>query len=378
MRELYLDNAATTEIDKVVLEKFVENSKKYFANPSSQHRFGRLSKEKLEFSRNKIAKFIGADDGEIYFTSGGTEGNNLILRGLAEANPEKKQIIISKIEHPSILEVCKFLENKGYKIDYLDVDSEGFVNLEQLENKISEDTLLVSIMFVNNEIGTIQDIKRISGICKSFDVLFHTDAVQAFSKLDIDVSSLGIDLLTVSGHKINAPKGVGFVYIKKGIRFKSLFKGGGQEKGIRSGTENLLSVIALSDALDIKENKEKIKLARDKIIEAFSGVKGVILNGPLKNRIYNNINLSFYGVEGESIMLLLDEVGIFVSTGSACNSNKLKGSHVLEALGVEELYINGSIRMTIGELTDEETDFIILKLKEVVKRLSEISPFKLK
>lgn len=377
MKPLYLDNAATTPIDEKVLKVFTEKSKEFFANPSSQHSLGREAREELETARKKVAKFIGASPNEIYFTSGGTEGNNLILRGLAKANPEKNHIITSKIEHPCILETCKDLESQGFKVDYLDVNEEGFVDLVQLEEKINSQTLVVSIMFVNNEIGTIQDIKTILEICKDKRVYFHTDAVQAFCKLDIDIKEFGIDLMTVSGHKINAPKGIGFVYIKTGIEIKPLLTGGGQEGRLRSGTENYLGAIALAEAIDLPRNKLEIKRARDKLIDGIKKIKGSKINGSIKERIYNNINVSFYGIEGESIMLFLDAEGIYVSTGSACNSTKLQESHVLREIGVGELYINGSIRITIDLLSDEEIDYILNKLKEVIKRLREISPFKI-
>ncbi|MBC8434952.1 cysteine desulfurase [archaeon] len=377
MKQLYLDNAATTAIDEKVLKVIDDFSRKYFANPSSQHTLGKEVREKLENARKELAKFIGAEANEIYFTSGGTESNNLALKGLALANPKKKHIITSKIEHPCILESCRILEEQGYNVDYLDVNSEGLVDLKDLEKKISDKTLVVSIMFVNNEIGVIQDVKKVAEICKKKNVYFHTDAVQAFGKLDIDVKKLGADLISVSGHKINAPKGIGFLYVKNGTGIKSLISGGGQERRLRSGTENVVGAIALAEAIKIKKDKGKIKRSRDKIITALQGMKGVNINGSLESRIYNNINVSFYGIEGESLMLLLDGDGIFVSTGSACNSTKLEESHVLKAIGIGETYINGSIRITLDVLTKEEEDFIISKINEHLERLRKISPFKI-
>jgi cysteine desulfurase len=377
MKQIYLDNAATTPIDEGVLKVMNEFSKRYFANPSSQHSLGKEAREKLEEARKKLAEFINAETNEIYFTSGGTESNNLALKGLAKANPEKKHIITSKIEHPCILESCKSLEDQGYKVDYLSVDEEGLIDLKELEKKISPKTLVVSIMYVNNEIGTIQDLNSISEICKKKKVYFHTDAVQAFGKLEIDVNKLGIDLLSVSGHKINAPKGIGFLYVKKGTQIEPIIPGGGQERRLRSGTENIVGAIALAEAIKIKKDKEKIKNSRDKIISALQKIKGTKINGSLKSRIYNNINVSFYGIEGESLMLLLDDDKIFVSTGSACNSSKLEESHVLKAINIDGTYINGTIRITIDHLTIEEEDFIISKINEHVERLRKISPFKI-
>lgn len=377
MKQIYLDNAATTPIDDKVLKIINETSKKYFANPSSQHTLGKEVKVKLEKAREELAKFIRAEASEIYFTSGGTESNNLALKGLALANPKKKHIITSKIEHPCILESCKVLEEQGYIVDYLDVNSNGLIDLKILEKKISDKTLVVSIMFVNNEIGVIQDVKKIAEICKKKNVYFHTDAVQAFGKLNINVEKLGVDLLSVSGHKINGPKGIGFLYVRKGIEIKAIINGGGQERRLRSGTENVAGALAMAEAIKIKREKEKIKKSRDKIISALQKIRGVSINGSLDSRIYNNINVSFYGIEGESLMLLLDGDGIFVSTGSACNSTKLEESHVLKAIGVDETYINGSIRMILDVLTEEEEDFIISKINEHVERLRKISPFKI-
>ena len=378
MNKIYLDNASTTPINSKVLKVMNDVSSKYFANPSSQHTLGKEVRAKLEKSREELAKFIGADASEIYFTSGGTESNNLALKGLALAtNPEKKHIITSKIEHPSVLESCIALEKQGYKITYVGVNHDGLINLKELENSISDKTLVVSVMFVNNEIGVIQDIKKISEICKRKGVYFHTDAVQAFGKFDINVDNLGVDLLSVSGHKINAPKGIGFLYVRKGTQISSVINGGGQEKRLRSGTENFIGAIAMAEAIKIKRNTEKIKKSRDKIIFALKEIKKVSINGSLDSRIYNNINVSFYGIEGESLMLLLDGDGIFVSTGSACNSTKLEESHVLKSIGVDETYINGSIRITLDVLTKQEEDFIISKIKEHVERLRKISPFKI-
>ncbi len=371
---IYLDNAATTALDESVMKKTHKIISFAYGNPSSIHRVGKIARQELEKAREKIAKFIKAEKDEIIFTSGGTESNNLAIKGLALANPNKKHIITSVIEHPSVLEVCKELEKSGYKIDYLSVNKEGEIDLNELKNKINENTLVVSVMHVNNEIGVIQDINEIGKICREKEVYFHTDAVQSFGKIDINVNN--ISLLSASGHKINALKGIGILYIKKGIRIKPLFAGGGQENGIRSGTENVLGALSLSLALDIRRNKNIILKNRDKLIKELLKIKGSILNGSKEKRIYNNINVSFYGIEGESLVLMLDKEGICCSTGSACSSHKLQESYVLRAISVPDLYIHGSLRITIDKLSDKEIKFIVNKIKEKVEKLREISPFK--
>jgi cysteine desulfurase len=376
MKKIYLDNAATTKVDSMVANKVNEIFLENYGNVSSLHSIGREAGEKLIEARKKIANFVGADVSEIFFTSGGTESNNLALRGLALANSGKKHIITSVIEHPSILETCRALEKEGYDIDYIGVDSEGIVAVEEIGKKIRDDTLVVSVMHVNNEIGTIQPVEKIGELCKKKKVYFHTDAVQGFMKVDLNLEK--IDLMSVSGHKIYAPKGVGFLYVKKWTKISSVMTGGGQEKGLRSGTENVPGVVGLAAALDIEVDKKRIEKIRDKMVKDLLEIPGTKINGSLKNRVYNNINVSFYGVEGESLMLMLDSGGICVSTGSACASTKLKESYVLKALGVEELYIHGSLRLTLGELSKAEADFVVEKIREKVEKLREISPFKLK
>jgi cysteine desulfurase len=375
---LYLDNAATTAVDKGVAKKVLEFSVEGYGNASSPHQVGIKAREELEKARKKIARFIGAKPEEIIFTSGGTESNNLAIKGLAKANPDKKHIITSAIEHPSVLETCKELEKKGHKVDYIPVDENGIVDIEDIKKKISDKTLLVSVMHVNNEIGTIQPLREIGELCKKKGVHFHTDAVQSFGKLNIDVNKMNIDLLSVSGHKVNAPKGIGFLYVRKGTKIKQIVHGGGQEMGLRSGTENVPGIIGLVSALDIKRNKKEIEKIRDHMIRELTKIQGARLNGSKTERIYNNINISFYGIEGESLLLMLDKEGIVVSTGSACSSKKLKESHVLKAIKVPDLYINGSLRLTLGKIAKEEADYVIDKIIEKVKKLQEISPFKLK
>ncbi|MFA4960148.1 MAG: cysteine desulfurase family protein [Candidatus Pacearchaeota archaeon] len=376
-KEIFLDNASTTKVNEKVAEKVKESMTNFYANASSLHEPGRKAKNLLEESRKKIANFIGAESSEIVFTSGGTESNNLTLRGLAKANPDKKHIITSVIEHPSILETCEDLKRDGYKIDYIKVDGEGIVDIKELEKKIRNDTLVVSIMHVNNEIGTIQPIEEIGKICKKKKVYFHTDAVQSFKKIDIDVKKMNIDLMSVSAHKIHAPKGVGFLYVKKRVKILPIITGGGQEKNLRSGTENLPGIIGLASAIEIRIDKEEIKKMRNKIMEEILKIPGSKINGSKEKRIYNNINISFYGIEGEGLMLNLEQDGIFVSTGSACASNKLEESHVLRSIKVDEMYIHGSIRITLDEISEGECNFVSEKIREAVSKLRKISPFKL-
>jgi len=373
---IYLDNASTTPLDKESAEKAINFCIEKYANPSSHSSLGEEVKKEIEDARKKIADFINSEPEEIIFTSGATESINFALKGLASAYPEKNQIITSEIEHPAVLETCRFLEKHGFKIEYIPVNKEGIVSIKDIKDKISEKTLVVSIMHVNNEIGTIQPIEEIAELCNKKNVFFHTDAVQSFAKLPIDIKKMKIDLMSVSGHKINAPKGIGFLYKRKGIKLEPLMHGGGQEKNLRSGTENVFGILSLAEVLKIKRNNEKIKLRRDYLIKEILKIPGARLNGSLEKRIYSNISVSFYGIEGESIMMLLQDEGIIVSTGSACSSHKLQESHVLKAIKVPELYINGSIRISLDVLSKQEADFVIEKFKSVVEKLRRISPFK--
>jgi cysteine desulfurase len=376
--KIYLDNAATTYLAEEVKKELAEKMN-LFGNPSSRHSLGKEARIEIENAREKVANFIGAKSEEIIFTSGATESNNFAIKGLALANPKKKHIIISAIEHPSILETCNAMKKQGYEIDIIPVDGDGIVRVEELEKKIRKDTLLVSVMHVNNEIGTIQPIEEIAKICKAKKVLFHVDAVQSFAKIPINVNSVGVDLLSASGHKINAMKGIGFLYVRKSVKIVPLINGGGQEEGIRSGTENVLGIISLARAIDLKRYEFEVRNSRDRIIKEILKIPGARLDGSQSQRIYNNACFSFYGIEGESLQMLLDEEGILVSTGSACSSNKLAGSHVLKAIGVNKFYLNGSIRVSLDSLkvlTREEEDFIIRKIKENVEKLTRISPFK--
>ncbi|MFA5060778.1 MAG: cysteine desulfurase family protein [Candidatus Pacearchaeota archaeon] len=378
VKEIYLDNASTTKVLPDVAKGVLDVLTKNYGNASSLHKKGEKARDITEMTREKVAKFIKAKPSEIIFTSGGTESNNLAIRGLAKANPKKKHIITSVIEHPSVLETCKDLEEEGYNVDYVKVDKEGIVDLKDLKDKINDDTLVVSVMHVNNEIGTIQPIEEIGQICRERKVYFHTDAVQSFKKLEIDVSGMNVDLMSVSGHKFGAPKGIGFLYVKQGTNIKGILTGGGQEKGLRSGTENTSGIVGLAVALDFDFNRAEIRKLRDKMIEEILKIGGVRINGSVEKRVHNNINVSFFGIEGESLMLLLNEKGIFVSTGSACASSKLRESYVLKAIGVDEMYINGSIRITLGEITEKDAEDVVKCIKESVERLKKISPFKFK
>ena len=293
---------------------------------------------------------------------------------MAKANLNKKHIITSVIEHPSVLETCRDLEKDGYKVDYIEVNSEGIVDIKKIEEKISENTLVVSVMHVNNEIGTIQPVKEIGEICKKAKVYFHTDAVQGFTKVDLGLKN--VDLFSVSGHKFHAPKGVGFLYVKNGTKISAIMTGGGQENELRSGTENVPGIVGLATALDVDNNENVIKKSRDKITEGLLKIPGTKINGSLENRVYHNINVSFYGIEGESLMLMLNKDGVYVSTGSACASTKLKESYVLKAIGVDDLYIHGSLRLTLGNDVVGNEDYIIESIKKNVNKLKEISPFK--
>lgn len=378
MKRVYLDNAATTPIDSAVVKAMEPYFSEKYGNPSSLHSFGMEAREAVETARGKIAKLINANPAEIVFTSGGTESNNLALRGIVAANPDKKHIITSSIEHPAIFETCNELGKKGYKTDYIGVDKDGIVNVDELERKITKDTLIVSIMQVNNEIGAIQDIDRIGAICAKKGVLFHTDAVQSFGKLSIDVRKMNIDTLSASAHKINGPKGVGMLYIKKGVRVLPIVTGGGQERKLRSGTENVPGIVGFGKAAELSsermKNSAKIEKLRDKLIDGLLKMGGTRLNGSKEKRSYTNVNVSFDMAEGESILLMLDREGIAVSTGSACSSSNLAPSHVLKALGLSDLQAHGSIRMTLGfQNTEKEIDYTLKKIKPVVEKIREIS-----
>lgn len=382
-KQIYLDNAASTKVDEKVVKAMLPYFSEKYGNASSAHSMGKEAREALEKSREIIAKSINAEPKEIIFTSGGTEANNLAIKGTFW-NPEniqngKRNIITTKIEHPSILEVCKFIEAHGGKVIKLDVDSEGLINLRQLENSIDSNTLLVSIIQGNNEIGTIQDIENIGKICKAKGVLLHVDACQSFTKINLDVKKQNIDLLTLNAHKIHGPKGIGALFVQQKIKLVPMIQGGGHERNLRSGTENIPAIIGFGEAVRISNIKdaEKIARLRDYMIKEILKIKDTKLNGPkTKNRLCNNANISFSNIEGEAIAQHLEIKGIYVSTGSACASHKLEKSHVLRAIGLNDFDINSSIRISLSKFTTKgDVDIFIRVLTKIVKKLRLMSPF---
>ncbi len=378
MKQIYLDNAATTRVDDEVLKDMIPYFSEKYGNASSQHVKGQEAKQAMEKARRVIAKAIGARSHEIIFTAGGTEANNLAVKGLFFANyPEKNHIIISKIEHDCVLNACKWLETQGTEITYLDVDSEGFVNPKDVEEAITDKTFLVSIIHGNNEIGTIQDLEEIGKICKEHGVLFHTDACQSFTKVDLDVKKQNLDLVTLNAHKIHGPKGVGALYIKDGIKITPLSHGGGHEKGLRSGTENIPGIIGFAKSVEVARNKdvERMNELKDKLVDGILKLEDTKLNGPRENRLCNNINISFNNIEGEAIGGYLENYGICTSTGSACSSHSLEPSHVLQAIGLTPVQTNSSLRISISKYTtEEEIDYFLSVLPKIVDKLRRISP----
>jgi len=362
------------EVEKAMLPYFT----KIYGNASSLHKFGQEAKEALEKSRETIAKRINALPEEIIFTSGGTESDNLAIKGVAYANKDKNHIITTKIEHHAVEKSCKALEKEGFKVTWLDVDKDGFINLEQLKKEIADKTILVSIIHANNEIGTIQDIEEIGKICKEKNVYFHTDTVQSFTKTEIDVKKQNITLASFSAHKVHGPKGIGALYIKKGTKIKKLSDGGSQENNLRAGTENIPYIVGFTKAVELakQEHCKKMQELRDYLIEKVDKeIPEVKLNGSRKERLCNNINITFKYIEGEALLLRLDDKGIAVSTGSACSSRELKPSHVLTAIGLHPAMAHGSIRFTLSRYTTkEELDYAIKHLKEAVAELRKVSP----
>lgn len=379
---IYLDNAASTPVHEKVIEEMMPYFKEQYGNPSSIHKYGRLANIAIQNARKRIASLINAESSEILLTSGGTESNNTALYGIARHN-KGKHIITSSIEHDAILEPCKRLEKEGFRITYLPVDKYGLVNPEDVKKEISPDTCLVSIMFANNEVGTIQPIAKIGKITQEKKIVFHTDAIQAIGKTPINVKELGIDLLSMSSHKINGPKGVGALYIKKGVKIDSLILGGGQENGLRSGTENVASIVGFGMACQlandgIVQNQEHFrKLGMKLITDTLKEIPHTKLNGHPEKRIPNNIHFTFLGVNGEDLIIKLDENKIAASTGSACSVKVQKASHVLRAMGFSHEQITGSLRLTIGITnTEEEINETVQVLKKVVKELRAVSPYK--
>ncbi|NLM14213.1 MAG: cysteine desulfurase NifS [Epulopiscium sp.] len=382
MQKIYFDHAATTAMHPKVVEAMVPYFTENFGNPSSIYEIARKNKQALDEARDKIAKLLGADPREIYFTSGGTESDNWAIKGIANAYKEKgNHIITSAIEHHAVLHTCEYLESKGYEVTYLPVNEHGQVDPQDVLKAIKDNTILISIMYANNEIGTIQPIEEIGRIAREKGIVFHTDAVQAVGHIPIDVKKANVDLLSLSGHKFHGPKGVGVLYIRKGIKIKPLLHGGAQERGRRGGTENVPGIVGLAKALEIavenmEENTQKMTELRDYIIEGIkSRIDHVKLNGHPTDRLPNNINFTFDFIEGESLLLLLDMKGIYASSGSACTSGSLDPSHVLLAIGLPHERAHGSLRITLGdENTKEEADYLLEVLPPIVQRLRDMSP----
>lgn len=381
-KEIYLDNAATTMIRPEVAHAMIQNLEKAYGNPSSIYKIARENKNILEDNREKVAKAINADKSEIYFTGGGSEANNWALKGIAESYAKKgKHIITTNVEHHAILHVCEYLETKGYDVTYLPVDKDGNISLDDLKNAIRQDTILISIMFANNEIGTIYPIKEIGAIAKEHGILFHTDAVQAVGHIPIDVKEMNIDLLSMSAHKFYGPKGIGALYIRKGIKITPLIHGGGQERNRRAGTENIGSVIGMGTAIELAVNEieqetKRLTVLRDKLIDGIlEKIPYCWLNGTKENRMPGNCNISFEFIEGESVLLLLDMNEICASSGSACTSGSLDPSHVLLAIGLPHEKAHGSLRLSLGLYnTEEDVDYLLEKLPPIVDRMRQISP----
>jgi cysteine desulfurase len=385
MKKVYMDYAATTPVDKEVIAAMMPYFDTYYGNASSLHSFGRDADDAIEESRKKVADLLSANADETIFTAGGTESDNLAIKGVAYLNKDKRgskgpHIITSAIEHPAVLETCKHLEKQGFKVKYLPVDKYGIVKLDEVERSISKDTFLITIMYANNEIGTIEPIEEIGRIARKNGIIFHTDAVQAIGKIPIDVNKLNIDLLSISSHKIYGPKGVGALYIRKGVKLQPLTHGGGHEKGLRSSTYNTPGIVGLGKACELgKKRRDKdiahLKNLRDMLLKEILNIEQSYLNGHPEKRLVNNAHFHFTAIEGESLILSLDDKGIAASTGSACSSTKLQASHVLIAIGLDPAAAHGSLRLTLGrENTGEDVSYVVDVLPGIVKNLRKMSP----
>lgn len=382
MRFVYADNAATTAVSPKVVEAMLPYMTKEYGNPSSLYAFGQTAHRAVEKARAQVAAVLGCNADEIYFTSGGSEADNWAIRGAAllGAKKGKKHIITSKIEHHAVLHTLAKLEKEGFTVTYLDVYENGIVKPEDVRNAITDETCLVTIMYANNEIGTIQPIKEIGAICKEKGVVFHTDAVQAVGHVKINVKNENIDMLSLSGHKFHAVKGIGALYCRKGLRFENLIEGGAQERGRRAGTENVPGIVGLGVAITemaehLDENAKKVSALRDKLFEGASKISHSRINGDREHRLPGNFSMCFEGVEGESLLLYLDEQGVCASSGSACTSGSLDPSHVLLAIGLKHEVAHGSLRLSLGELnTEEDVDHILAVLPPIIDRLRAMSP----
>ena len=383
-KQVYMDYSATTYTKPEVLEEMLPFFTENFGNPSSLYSFSDKTKKAVNLARERVAKVLNAEKNEIFFTSGGSEADNWALKGIAYANKNKgNHIITTKIEHHAILHTAQFLEKEGFKVTYLPVDEEGFVSVEDVKTAITDETILVSIMFANNEIGTIEPIKEIGKLCKEKNIYFHTDAVQAIGHVDIDVKDMNIDLLSMSAHKFYGPKGVGALYIRNGVKIQNLIHGGGQERGKRASTEDIAGIVGLGKAIELaienmpEENKKLANLREKLIKEVEKRIPEVKLNGPrdMSKRLPNNVNISFIGIEGETLLLDLDMNGIFGSTGSACASASLDPSHVLLSIGLPHEVAHGSLRLSLGDKnTEEDIDYVLEVLPKIIKQRREMSP----
>lgn len=380
MKNIYLDNAATTKVHESVLKEMLPYFSDNFGNASSIYELGQKNKSVIENVREKIKKILDIKNGEIYFTSGGTEADNWALIGIAEAYRNKgNHIITTKIEHHAVLHTCQYLEKNGFEVTYLNVDSNGLINFDELRKSIKDSTILISVIYANNEIGTVQDIKKIGDIARENNIVFHTDAVQALGHLEINFDD--VDLLSMSSHKIYGSKGIGALYVRKGIKLNNLIYGGGQENKKRPGTENVPGIVGFGKAIERAVNNMKAEMKRQQelrdyvIIEILTKIPHTILNGHPKKRLSNNINISFRFIEGESLILMLSLKGISVSSGSACTSGSLDPSHVLLSIGLDHETAHGSLRITLGEeTTKEDLDVFIYELIKIVKELRDMSP----
>ena len=376
MKIRYFDNAATTRVKQEVLDEMMPYFKENYGNPSSLYSIGRISKKAIEEARKKVAKLINCNSNEIYFTGCGSESDNTAIRGIAYANSSKgKHIITSEIEHPAVLNTCRTLEKQGFKVTYLKGNKQGFINIDELRKSIRNDTILITIMFANNEIGTIQPIEMIAKIAKMHNIIFHTDAVQACGNIFIDVKNMGIDSLSLSGHKLYAPKGVGALYVKNGIEFRKFIEGGHQEKNKRAGTENVAEIVGLGKACELaNENLKKHMMYLQELRDYFitqvkEKIPEAVLNGDEVNRLPGNANFSFPSIDGEELLFTLDSKGICASSGSACNSGSSKPSHVLTSIGLSDDLASKALRITFGEdNTKEDVDYLLNELVEISKK----------
>ena len=382
MNVIYVDNNATTQVSPEVLEEMLPYFNEFFGNPSSMHTFGGKVEHKITESRTRIASLLGASPEEIIFTSCGTESDSTAIRSVILSNPDKKHILTSRVEHPAVKNLYEYLSKNGYRVTFVPVDRKGRLDLDYLYENLSDDTALISIMWANNESGVIFPIEEISKVVREKGIVFHTDAVQAVGKFPIDLKAIDIDMLSLSGHKLHGPKGVGALYVRRGTKYTPFMIGGHQEKGRRGGTENVASIIGLGKACELaaaylSDNNNQVKQLRDKLEnEILKRVPNTIINGDRNHRLPNTTSIAFEYVEGESILLMMDEFGICASSGSACTSGSLEPSHVLRAMGVPFTAAHGSVRFSLSKYnTEEEIDFIIEKLPPIIERLRELSPF---